>query len=177
MKNKIENEEFVIEADAAGQPYVNPHPVECEAPNELQTRETILANLKYLIVGIFFGIVFVKAEVISWFRIQEMFRLDSFHMYGVIGTAVVTGALSVFLIRKFNIRTLQGEPVQFHPKTFNKGQIIGGLLFGLGWAITGACPGPLFAQIGSGFLVVIVTLLSAIAGTWVYGLLRDKLPH
>jgi hypothetical protein len=157
--------------------YVNPHPIECEAPNEQKKPETPLSYIKYLIVGIVFGIVFVKAEIISWFRIQEMFRLHSFHMYGVIGTAVLVGMFSVFLIKKFNIKTIQGEKVQFHPKTFNKGQVIGGLIFGLGWAITGACPGPLFAQIGSGFTVVIITLLSAIAGTWVYGLLQNKLPH
>lgn len=134
-------------------------------------------NLKYLAVGIAFGIVFVKAEIISWFRIQEMFRLQSFHMFGVIGSAVVIGMISVWLIRKFNIKTIYGEQIEFHPKTFNKGQVFGGLLFGFGWAITGACPGPLFAQIGSGGTVVIITLLSATAGTWVYGLLRDKLPH
>ena len=133
--------------------------------------------LKYLVAGIAFGIVLVKAEIISWWRIQEMFRLQSFHMYGVIGSAVVVGMISVWLIRKFRIRTLSGEPILFHPKSFNKGQVFGGLLFGFGWAITGACPGPLFAQIGAGFTVVLVTLLSAIAGTWVYGYLRDKLPH
>ncbi len=134
-------------------------------------------NFKYLAVGIIFGIVFVKAEIISWFRIQEMFRFQSFHMYGIIGSAVFIGMISVFLIKKFNLKTIYGEEVEFHPKKFNKGNIYGGLLFGFGWAITGACPGPLFAQIGSGATVIIITLLSAIAGTWVYGLLRDKLPH
>ncbi|AXY76330.1 transporter [Paraflavitalea soli] len=134
-------------------------------------------HLRYLVVGILFGIVFVKAEVISWFRIQEMFRFQSFHMYGVIGSAVVVGAISVFLIKRFNIKTIDGEPVVFHSKKFNKGQVIGGLLFGLGWAVTGACPGPLFAQIGTGATVIIVVLLSAIAGTWVYGRFRDRLPH
>ncbi|MBC7653219.1 MAG: YeeE/YedE family protein [Oligoflexus sp.] len=161
-----EVEEFVIE-----------HPIECEAPNDQIKKESFYSNLKYLVLGVLFGIVFVKAEIISWFRIQEMFRLSAFHMYGVIGTAVIVGAISVFLIKKFNIKTLDGEKVVFHPKTFNKGQIYGGLIFGFGWAITGACPGPLFAQIGSGFLAVIVTLLSAIAGTWVYGKFRDKFPH
>ncbi len=154
------------------------HPIECEAPNDQVANEPLLAsNIKYMVVGILFGIVFVKAEIISWYRIQEMFRLHSFHMYGVIGTAVVVGLISILLIKKFSIKTMQGEKVVFHDKTFHWGNVIGGLMFGLGWAITGACPGPLFAQIGSGFLVVIVTLLSAIAGTWVYGLLRDKLPH
>ena len=136
-----------------------------------------MSNIKYLIVGIAFGIVFVKAEIISWFRIQEMFRLQSFFMYGVIGTAVLVGMLSVWIIKKYNIKTLSGEVVKFEDKTFNKGQVFGGLIFGIGWAITGACPGPLFAQIGSGFLVVIVTLLSAIAGTWVYGYFKEKLIH
>lgn len=134
-------------------------------------------NIKYLIVGVLFGIVFVKSEVVSWFRIQEMFRLQSFHMYGIIGSAIVVGIISIWLIKKFNIKTIYGEKIEFHDKTFNKGQIYGGLIFGLGWAITGACPGPLFAQIGTGATVIVVTLLSAIAGTWVYGLLRDKLPH
>ena len=134
-------------------------------------------NFKYAAVGVVFGIVFVKAEIISWFRIQEMFRLQSFHMYGVIGTAIAVGALSVFLIKKFRVKTIHGEPITFTPKKFNKGQIIGGLIFGLGWALTGACPGPLFAQIGTGATVVAVVVLSAIAGTWVYGYFREKLPH
>lgn len=136
-----------------------------------------MKNLKYLLTGMLFGIILVKSEVISWFRIQEMFRLESFHMYGVIGSAVLTGMLGVLLIRKLGIRTLSGEKIVIPVKQFTKGNIYGGLIFGLGWAITGACPGPLFAQVGSGFTVVLVTLLSAIAGTWVYGLLREKLPH
>lgn len=135
------------------------------------------SNLKYLILGVLFGIVFVKAEIVSWYRIQEMFRLHSFHMYGVIGTAVMVGLISVALIKKFNIKTLSGEKVTFPDKKFHWGNVIGALIFGLGWGITGACPGPLFAQIGSGFLAIIVTLFSAIAGTWVYGLLKEKLPH
>jgi uncharacterized protein len=134
-------------------------------------------HIKYLFIGVLFGIIFVKAEIISWFRIQEMFRLQSFHMYGVIGSAIVVGIISVWLIKKLGIKTLSGETIEFHPKKFNKGQIYGGLLFGFGWAITGACPGPLFAQIGTGFTVVLVTLASAIAGTWVYGLVRERLPH
>ncbi|WP_436486249.1 DUF6691 family protein [Chitinophaga sp. ARDCPP14] len=136
-----------------------------------------MKNIRYLVAGTFFGIVLVKAQVISWFRIQEMFQLTSFHMYGVIGTAVITGIISLQLIKRLNIKTIQGEPISVAPKTFNKGQIFGGLLFGLGWAITGACPGPLFAQIGTGFTVVGITLLSAIAGTWIYGALKPKLPH
>lgn len=152
-------------------------PFICEAPNEMKKVENWTDNIKYLFVGIMFGIVFVKAEIISWFRIQEMFRLQSFHMYGVIGSAVVVGMISVFLIKKFNIKTLDGETVIFHPKKFQKGQIYGGLIFGLGWAITGACPGPLFAQIGSGYVVILATLLSAIAGTWTYGYFKEKLPN
>lgn len=145
--------------------------------NDSERHESGFSLLKYAFVGMLFGIVFVKAEIISWFRIQEMFHLHSFHMYGVIGTAVVVGIISVYIIKKFNIKTIHGEEIQFQDKVFNKGQIYGGLIFGMGWAITGACPGPLFAQIGSGFLVVIVTLLSAVLGTWVYGKLRTKLPH
>ena len=145
--------------------------------NESELKHPWWYNLKYLAVGVLFGIVFVKAEIISWFRIQEMFRFQSFHMYGIIGSAVVVGMISVLIIKKFNIKTIYGEEVEFHPKTFNKGNVIGGLLFGFGWAITGACPGPLFAQIGSGSTVIIITLLSAIAGTWTYGLIREKLPH
>lgn len=145
--------------------------------NESHLEHKWYHNLKYLAVGIIFGIIFVKSEVISWFRIQEMFRLQSFHMYGIIGSAVIVGMISILIIKKFNIKTIYGEKIEFHPKTFNKGQVYGGLLFGLGWAITGACPGPLFAQIGTGASVIAVTLLSAIAGTWVYGLVREKLPH
>ena len=134
-------------------------------------------NFKYAVVGVLFGIVFVKAEIISWFRIQEMFRLQSFHMYGVIGTAIAVATLSVFLIKKFRIKTIHGEPVVFTPKKFNKGQVIGGLVFGMGWALTGACPGPLFAQIGAGATVISVVVASAIGGTWVYGYFRERLPH
>ena len=134
-------------------------------------------NLKYLVVGLGFGIILVKAEVISWFRIQEMFRIQSFHMYGIIGSAVAVGLISVWLIKKFKVKTIYGEQIKIHPRAFNKGQVYGGLLFGFGWAITGACPGPLYAQIGTGATVIAVTLLSAVAGTWVYGFLREKLPH
>ncbi len=145
--------------------------------NESQLDHKWYHNLKYLLVGIMFGVVFLKAEIISWYRIQEMFRFQSFHMYGVIGSAVIVGAISVWLIRKFCIKTIYGETIVIHPKTFNKGQIYGGLIFGLGWAVTGACPGPLFAQIGSGASVIIVTLISAIMGTWVYGYFKERLPH
>ena len=144
---------------------------------EQTKKESPLSYLKYLVTGLFFGIILVKSEVISWYRIQEMFRLQSFHMFGVIGSAVVTGIISVWLIKKFNIKTIKGEKIELPTKKFNKGQIYGGLLFGFGWAITGACPGPLYAQIGTGATVIAVTLFSAVAGTWVYGKFRDKLPH
>lgn len=142
---------------------------DCSSP-DLQTKEDSFASLlKYLILGVLFGIVFVKAEIVSWYRIQEMFRMQSFHMYGVIGSAVVVGIISLQIIKRLKIKTIQGEDIVILPKKFHRGQIYGSLIFGLGWAITGACPGPLFAQIGSGFTVVIVTLLSAIAGTWLCG--------
>jgi uncharacterized membrane protein YedE/YeeE len=143
----------------------------------MKTNTSLASNFKFLVVGALFGIVFVKAEIVSWFRIQEMFRFESFHMYGVIGSAVAVAMLSLALIRKFNITSLNGEPIHVAPKTFHKGQIYGGLLFGFGWALTGACPGPLFAQIGTGATVIIVTLVSAIAGTWFYGKIENKLPH
>jgi uncharacterized protein len=145
--------------------------------NESELKHPWWHNLKYLLAGILFGIILVKAEVISWFRIQEMFRFQSFHMFGVIGSAILVGMLSILLIRKFNIRSIYGEPIEIPKKKFNKGQLYGGLIFGFGWALTGACPGPLFAQIGTGATVILITLLSAIAGTWAYGLVREKLPH
>lgn len=145
--------------------------------NESQLTHKWYHNIKYVIVGLAFGIFLVKAEIISWFRIQEMFRLQSFHMYGVIGSAVVTGIIAVWLLKKFKVKTIYGEVITFHPKPFNMGQVYGGLLFGLGWAITGACPGPLYAQIGTGAWVISVTLISAVAGTWLYGYIREKLPH
>ena len=145
--------------------------------NESELRHPWWHNLKYSAWGILFGIVFVKAEIISWFRIQEMFRFESFHMYGVIGTAVVVGAISVQVIKRSKIKTVHGEAVVIPVKTFNKGQSYGGLLVGLGWAITGACPGPLFAQIRGGYSVIIVTFLSALLGTYVYGVFREELPH
>jgi uncharacterized membrane protein YedE/YeeE len=145
--------------------------------NEEEVQTPGWHNIKYLIFGMLFGIVLIKSEAVSWFRIQEMFRLQSFHMYGVIGSAVVVGAISVMLIKKFNIKTINGEKILLPNKTFNKGQIIGGLIFGFGWAMTGACPGPLFAQLGYGAAAVSVTIVMAIVGTWVYGKMREKLPH
>uniref|UniRef100_UPI004047B7B8 YeeE/YedE family protein n=1 Tax=Algoriphagus sp. TaxID=1872435 RepID=UPI004047B7B8 len=155
-------------------PIADPH---CVAPNSSQTQDKGLALLKYVIIGIVFGIVFVKAEIISWFRIQEMFRLQSFHMYGVIGSAIVTSIISIQLIKRLNIKSIHGETINIPTKVFKKGQVIGGFIFGLGWAITGACPGPLFAQIGSGYTVILVTLVAALAGTWVYGKFEKQLPN
>jgi uncharacterized protein len=136
-----------------------------------------ISNLKYLIVGIYFGIIFLKAEVISWFRIQEMFRFQSFHMYGVIGTAITVGMLSIFIIKKLGIKTISGVKIEIEPKVFTKGNIFGGLLFGAGWALTGACPGPLYALMGAGFWVMAIAFLAAVFGTWTYGYFREKLPH
>jgi uncharacterized membrane protein YedE/YeeE len=145
--------------------------------NDEQVQTPAWHNLKYLFFGLLFGIVLIKSEVVSWYRIQEMFRLQSFHMFGVIGSAVVVGAISVFIIKKFKIKTINGEEILLPNKTFNKGQIYGGLLFGFGWAMTGACPGPLFAQLGYGAAAISVTILMAIVGTWVYGKIREKIPH
>ncbi len=147
------------------------------AVNESQLAHPWWYNVKYAVAGTWFGIVLVKSEVISWFRIQEMFHLQSFHMYGTIGTAVATGIIAVLIIKQRKLKTIHGEPIVLLPKKFHKGQVYGGLLFGFGWALTGACPGPLFALIGSGASVVLMVLASAIAGTWVYGWLRNKLPH
>ena len=136
-----------------------------------------MKNFKFLILGIIFGFILIKAEVISWFRIQEMFRFQSIHMYGIICSAIVVGLISVQIIKRFNIKTISGEPIKLEPKIFHKGNVIGGFIFGLGWAMTGACPGPLYALIGSGLLVVVVVLLSAVFGTYIYGVMKDKLPH
>lgn len=136
-----------------------------------------MKNTVYLILGIVFGFILTKTEVISWFRIQEMFRFDSFHMYGVIGSALVVGVISLQIMKRVQAKTKDGETMNLAGKPLNWGTIIGGLIFGLGWAITGACPGPIFALIGNGNLVFILVLAFAILGTWVYGLLKDKLPH
>jgi uncharacterized protein len=151
--------------------------IETEGINRSSKVEGLISNLKYSVIGAFFGIVFVKAEIISWFRIQEMFRFQAFHMYGVIGTAVIVAAISILILKRFKVKTLQGDTIEFAEKPMHKGVWIGGLMFGCGWAMTGACPGPLYAQIGAGFPVIAVTLLSAIAGAWAYGYFQSKLPH
>ncbi len=142
--------------------------------------ETHPALLTYLFLGIVLGIVFTKSEVISWFRIQEMFRFDSFHMYGIIGTAVAVAALSVFTIKRLSLTTVRGAEIRIPPKEFGRRGSrywIGGTFFGFGWALLGACPGPIFALIGNGITVIIVALASGVMGTWFYGLLRARLPH
>lgn len=134
--------------------------------------------LKFVAVGILFGIIMTKSEAISWYRIQEMFRFQSIHMYGIIGTAVIMGVIGVALIKKFKLRDMDGELITFQPK--EKGwirYIVGGTIFGLGWALTGACPGPLFVNFGYGVIVIVVVIIFAIFGTFLYGTLRDKLPH
>ena len=135
--------------------------------------------LWYFGLGCLFGIVLIKSEVVSWFRIQEMFRFQSFHMYGIIMSAIAVAALSIAILRRTGARTLSGEAISIPPKMLGKGYRywIGGTLFGVGWALTGACPGPLFALAGSGMSIYAVVALSALAGTWLYGYLRPQLPH
>ena len=134
--------------------------------------------LKFLLVGIFFGIVMVKSEAVSWYRIYEMFRFQSFHMYGIIGSAVVAGVISVWLIKRYKMRSTEGNEIVFTPKdkVFTR-YIVGGTLFGLGWALAGACPGPMYVLLGTGVFSILIVIASAVLGTFVYGLLRDKLPH
>lgn len=135
--------------------------------------------MSYLLLGVAFGVVLTKSEVISWFRVQEMFRFQAFHMYGVMATAVFTAWLGLQLIRRLDLRTIDGTAIIVPPKTLGSGTRYwaGGLIFGIGWALAGACPGPLFAMIGNGAVVMSVSLASALAGTWVYGALRSRLPH
>lgn len=135
--------------------------------------------LKYLLVGTGFGFVLVKSEVVSWFRIQEMFRFDSIHMYGIIGLAIVVGMVSIQIIKRKNLKDINGEPISIPPKDASqvKRYLIGGSVFGIGWALLGACPGPMFALAGSGLTIMIVPIVAAVAGTYSYGLLKNKLPH
>ncbi|MFK8103643.1 MAG: DUF6691 family protein [Saprospiraceae bacterium] len=134
--------------------------------------------LRFLAVGILFGIVMTKSEAISWFRIQEMFRFQSFHMYGIIGVAVVLGALMHFLIKKQGLENIFGKPIQFTAKPATYwASLFGGTFFGLGWALTGACPGPLYTLLGHGYWMILVVIGSALVGTFFYGMLRSRLPH
>ncbi len=136
--------------------------------------------LPYLFLGTYLGIVFTKSEVVSWFRIQEMFRFQSFHMYGIITSAVIVATVSVFVIKRMDLRTLAGRQIRIPPKQMSGVGYrywIGGVLFGVGWALLGACPGPVFTLIGNGVTVILVSLASALMGTWTYGYLRARLPH
>jgi uncharacterized membrane protein YedE/YeeE len=134
--------------------------------------------LKYIIVGFVFGIVLTKAEAVSWYRIYEMFHFQSIHMYGIITVAIVTGLIGIQIIKRKQLKDIKGNPINIQDK--EKGNMrywIGGILFGLGWALVGACPGPIFILLGSGFLSISLVLLGAIFGTFLYGVLKDKLPH
>lgn len=136
-----------------------------------------MRNLTYLLLGICFGIVLIQSEVSSWYRIQEMFRFESFHMYGVICSAIAVATLGKFVLRKTKTKSFTGNEIAIAPKKYHHGLIIGGLLFGIGWGLTGVCPGPAYALIGKGVLGLIVLFISALIGTWTYSLLRPKLPH
>ena len=135
-------------------------------------------NLTCLSIGVYFGIVLLKSEVASWFRIHEMFRFEALHMYGIIGIGVALGALTVWLVQTRRLRALGGEPIELRSKPAEyRAQLLGGIVFGCGWALTGACPGPMYALVGAGYLPMLVVLLSALAGTYAYGVVRAKLPH
>lgn len=137
-----------------------------------------MRSVIYLLLGIFFGITMFKSEAASWFRIYEMFKFDAFHMYGIIGTAVVLGVIIVAAIKRFRVKSIYGEFIEFQPKEKSIPRyLIGGFIFGLGWALAGACPGPMFTLLGAGFLPILVVIGGAMLGTFVYGMLRDKLPH
>jgi hypothetical protein len=150
-----------------------------EKPTQEGKRQSGIGLLAYLLLGIGFGIVLTRSEVVSWFRIQEMSRFQSPRMYEIIASAVVVAAASVALIKKVGLKTVSGESITIPPKSLGYGvrYPVGGTIFGLGWALTGACPGPLFALVGNGITVMIVAIISALAGTWLYGFLRPKLPH
>ena len=134
--------------------------------------------IKFLVAGTIFGIVMAKSEAFSWFRIQEMFRFQAFHMYGIIGTAVILGVIGVALIKKYHIRDASGNPIQFYPKDKAVSRyLLGGTIFGLGWALSGACPGPMVVNIGYGYLSMVVVFFFAIVGTYLYGIVKNKLPN
>jgi uncharacterized membrane protein YedE/YeeE len=134
--------------------------------------------MKYLLIGFYFGVVLIKSEAMSWFRIQEMFRFQSIHMYGIFGSAVLVGMISIFLIRRFKIKSVQKEEIIIESKPFNKvGNVLGGMSFGFGWALTGCCVAPLFVLAGYGLLPALVMLISAILGVYFYGNVKSKLPH
>lgn len=137
-----------------------------------------MKSIKYILAGILFGIVMAKSEAVSWYRIQEMFRFQSFHMYGIIGTAVVLGTISVWFIKKWKLKDTEGLPIVFKDKERGYSHyLLGGSIFGLGWALTGACPGPMFVNLGYGYLTMLIVIAGALGGTYLYGVLKDKLPH
>lgn len=137
-----------------------------------------MRTLTYLFIGILFGITMIKSEAASWFRIYEMFKFDSFHMYGIIGSALVIGIIIVQSIKRFNIKSFYGENIHFNPKTKSFSRyMFGGIIFGLGWALAGACPGPMFTLVGAGYVPILIVIATSIVGTFLYGLLKDKLPH
>jgi uncharacterized membrane protein YedE/YeeE len=137
-----------------------------------------MKNLAYLFIGVIFGITMFKSEAASWFRIFEMFQFQSFHMYGIIGSALLTGVIGIQLIKRFNIKSFSGHSIVIPPKTISVSRYIyGGIIFGLGWALAGACPGPMFTLLGAGFGTIGVVILFSILGTFLYGLVKDKLPH
>lgn len=134
--------------------------------------------IKFLFVGIFFGIVLVKSEAVSWYRIYEMFKFQSFHMYGIIGSAVVIGVLFFIIAKKVSLKTISGDLINPAQKAKNyKANILGGTIFGLGWALAGACPGPMYILLGTGVFSMLIAIIGALLGTFVYGLLKNKLPH
>lgn len=149
------------------------------SPEQRTPNLTATDFVVYFLIGIYLGVLFMKSEVVAWFRIQEMFRFQAFHMYGIIGSAVVVGALSVALIKRFHLRDRMGNLISIPPKAMGKGYRywIGGTLFGLGWGLLGACPGPIFALLGSGISVMLVAIVGALVGTWTYSALRPRLPH
>lgn len=133
---------------------------------------------KFLIVGIFFGIVLVKSEAVSWYRIYEMFKFQSFHMYGIIGSAVILGAILVWLIKKSKLKSTEGSVIDLPPKDrVITRYLVGGMIFGLGWALAGACPGPMYVLVGTGVISMLIVIAAAVLGTFIYGLLKDSLPH
>ena len=137
-----------------------------------------MKQIKFLFIGTLFGIIMTKSEVISWFRIQEMFRFQSFHMYGIIGSAIITGLILVKTIKRNKLKTIYGDSIKFNDKKLSIPRyLFGGIIFGLGWALTGACPGPMFIMIGHGYAVFLILILSALLGTYAYGLIQHKLPH
>lgn len=143
------------------------------------TRTPVGSWLIYLGVGACFGITLTNSEVLSWFRIQEMFRFQSPRMYEIIASAITVAAISLALIKRLGVRTLSGEPITVPPKELGRGvrYAVGGTIFGFGWALAGACPGPMFALVGNGISVMIVAIASALMGTWLYGVLQPRLPH